>query len=120
MALIEPIYNHHNHLKLGVNVNNRQIVPIYAPNYPERTKIIPRNPLFSLKTYKFFGQILNYSPQSQIFHHAAQFDKRCLLFQLTEIVSLDGEYSILDWIARNLSNIMDLVMNYVYDRVCIP
>ena len=47
MALIEPTYNHHNHLKLGVNVNNRQIVPISALNYPERTKIIPRNPLFS-------------------------------------------------------------------------
>ena len=34
MALIEPTYNHHNHLKLGVNVNNRQIVPISALNYP--------------------------------------------------------------------------------------
>ena len=32
MALIEPTYYHHNHLKLGVNVNNRQIVHIYAAN----------------------------------------------------------------------------------------
>ena len=47
MALIKPISNHHNYLKLGVNVNNRQIVPIFASNYPERTNILPRNPLFS-------------------------------------------------------------------------